>query len=281
MTVRALKIKGEQISFLAHADSAEQLITGATTGETPTGWNFKVYRTYVYWVDYAGAGRRAEGTLTGGRRTYRSTTVHGELLYYGDNTGAERSLSAAVPVEVEVEIGALRDSWIDTYYASQNFGTSGEINVGEYFGWQFPKSLISFDISAIPSGATITEAILRLVINRVGTTGNHHWAYKLLHDDWVESEVTFEEKSSGVAWTSGDFSASDYTTDNGVSALVPSSPLDYVTWDIAAIVQAALDGSINVNLAIIQAAEETNYSTYFTKEMASAYRPKLTVTYTE
>lgn len=96
MTVRAIKVKGEQVSFLAHADSAEQLLTGTATSETPTDWNFKVKGTYLYWVDNAGAERRALGTLTGNSRTAGSITVHGELLYYGDKTGAERSLSAAI-----------------------------------------------------------------------------------------------------------------------------------------------------------------------------------------
>jgi len=96
MTVRALKVKGEQVSFLAHDDSAEQLITGDTTGETPTGWNFKVKGTYLYWVDDDGAERRKEGTLTGESRAFGDTKVHDEELYYGDEDGNERTLSAVV-----------------------------------------------------------------------------------------------------------------------------------------------------------------------------------------
>jgi len=90
MTVRKIKIKGEQVSFLAHADSAEQLITGTATGETPTGWNLKVKGTYLYWVDDDGAERRKEGTLTGGSRPKGDIIVHGEYIYFGDDDGAER-----------------------------------------------------------------------------------------------------------------------------------------------------------------------------------------------
>jgi len=94
MTVRKIKVKGEKLSFLAHADSAEQLIAGTATGETPTGWNLKVKGTYLYWVDNDGAERRKEGTLTGGSRTFGSIKVKGETLLFGDEDGNERSLSA-------------------------------------------------------------------------------------------------------------------------------------------------------------------------------------------
>jgi len=101
MTVRAVKVKGEQFSFLAHADSAEQLVTGAVTGETPTGWNFKVKGTYVHWVDDDGAERRKQGTLTGNSRTFGSKKVKGETIIYGDEDGNERSFAALAYVLVD------------------------------------------------------------------------------------------------------------------------------------------------------------------------------------
>ena len=125
MTVRALKIKGEQVSFLAHADSAEQLITGTTTGQTPTGWNFKVKGTYLYWVDDDGAGRRAEGTLTGESRAFGSKKVKGETLLYGDESGNERYLSAFVLYESYIE--SLADQYqtiVGIGWAAQTFTPS-------------------------------------------------------------------------------------------------------------------------------------------------------------
>lgn len=93
MTVRAISVKGEKLRFLAHDDEAEQLITGSATGETPTTWNLKVKGTYLHWVDNDGNERRKEGTLTGEARDFGSITVHGEQLYYGDESDAERYLS--------------------------------------------------------------------------------------------------------------------------------------------------------------------------------------------
>lgn len=179
-------------------------------------------------------------------------------------------------------LGANKDTYIDSYapYHATNFGSFAWMSVGEYVSLEYPKALISFDISAISSEAIIVKAVLQLTTLRAETPGNTHYAYKLLHDDWVEGEVTFEIRSTGVTWTSGDFSASDYTVTNGVSAVVPDDHLDTITWDITAIVQDALDSAIKVNLVIILAGGETNYSQYFTKEWSTAgYRPKLTVDY--
>lgn len=92
MTDRAVKVKGEQLSYLAHADSSERLIAGTTTGETPTGWNFKVKGTYLYWVDDDGAERRAEGSPTGGTGTPGVIKVKGYEIYYNGDDGDERFL---------------------------------------------------------------------------------------------------------------------------------------------------------------------------------------------
>lgn len=110
MTVRAIKVKGEQLSFLAHDDSAEQLITGTATGETPTGWNFKVKGTYIYWIDDDGAERRKEGTLTGNSRTKGDITVHGEDLYFGDDAGDERYVREVAVVTIW-SIGILNNGY--------------------------------------------------------------------------------------------------------------------------------------------------------------------------
>ncbi len=179
-------------------------------------------------------------------------------------------------------LGSNKDSHIDSYvpWEDRNFGSDPDFHAGENLGLQYPKGLISFDVSAL-AGETVSLAVLRLIANHVsGAIGNTHWAYKLLHDDWVESEVTFQERSSGVTWTSGDFSMSDYTVVNGVSALVPANPADAVDWDITTLVQDAIDSSIKVNLAIIQDVLETGYGSWMSKEWPQAFRrPKLTIDY--
>ena len=96
MTVRDISVKGEQLRFLAHADSAETLITGSTTGGTGTAGVVKVKATYVYWIDNDGNERRSEGTLTGNTGHAGVIKVKGTRIYYNDYDGNERYLAVAV-----------------------------------------------------------------------------------------------------------------------------------------------------------------------------------------
>jgi len=281
MTTRAIKVKGEQVSFLAHADSAEQLITGAVTGETGTAGRLKVKDTYVYWIDNAGDERRRQGTLTGETRTAGSITVHGEDLYYGDDDGDERYLRAIVTLE----LGTLKDSWISDQSESQNFGTDIDMWVRCYLTHSFgAMAVLAFDVTAL-AGKTISSATLRLAFFASSAEGRTHWVYKLLHNDWVETEISFDEKKSGTTWTSGDFSSSDFETSSpaGASEVVPDLVTHpWIEWDITAIVQDAIDNSINVNTVVMGESPVTAYPTvrYDSKEAsAEADRPKLTVVY--
>lgn len=182
MTVRAVKIKGEQVSFLAHNDSAEQLITGTATGETPTGWNFKVKGTYIHWVDDDGAERRKEGTLTGESRTFGSIKVKGETIIFGDEAGNERSVAAITsPATFYPSYdGRIRGaSQVD--YASAHDAVNGDavsdtgaaFEVGQYYRhavtrWWIWRSAVFFDTSALPDDCEISSAVLSLYGGSLG-----------------------------------------------------------------------------------------------------------------
>ena len=90
MTVRQVSIKGEQLRFLAHADSSEKLITGTATGDTGEAGIFKVKGTYIYWIDDDGNERRVQGTTTGSTGTAGVIKVKGDRVYYIDDDGDER-----------------------------------------------------------------------------------------------------------------------------------------------------------------------------------------------
>lgn len=175
------------------------------------------------------------------------------------------------------ELGASKDNYISASSQSSNYSTLTYMYVVDYLGEGTERiSLLAFDVSAL-AGATVTSATLLLSTFSVAGLNNTHWAYKLLHNDWVESQSSFDNKKTGTTWTSGDFSASDYTTDNGVSAVF-DAPYAEVEWVITAIVQDAIDNTIDVNLAIMGESPETSGPSYRTKEHATvATRPKLTI----
>lgn len=272
-----LKVKGEKLRFLSDTAEDEILIPGDDTGGNGNaGESFKVKGTKLYWTDNNGDIRSKEGALTGNSRAAGNVKVKGETILYGDISDAERALAAIVVTE----IGASRDTMLNVLQQGTNYGSQIFMLVRDYLGeGSEDVALVSFDVSAL-AGKTVTAAVLRLTLFSIDGIGNTHWCYKLLHTDWVEDEVTWDEKSSGVAWTSGDFSASDLTVTDGDSAIVPSSGA--VEWDIAALVQDAIDNTISLNLVIVGISPETLGPSYVTKEHGSAgSRPKLTVSYTD
>jgi len=281
MTTRAIKVKGEQFSFLAHADSAEQLVTGTLTGETPISWNLKVKGTYLYWVDDDGAERRKEGTLTGGSRAFGSVIVHGEDLYFGDIDGNERYVRAITTLE----LGSLKDTWITSSVTTYNGGSDKEGRVINYLAIATDAEMfLAFDMSTL-AGKTITSAILRLCFFASSREGDTIWVYKILpaYDTWVESQLTYRIWKTGQSWAvGGRFSTADFVTfsPDGVSAVVPALAIGYMEWDLTAMVQDAIDNSVNLNIVLMGQSPETGTIRYDSKEaILSADRPKLTVIY--
>jgi len=174
MTTRAIKVKGEKLSFLAHADSAEQLITGTATGETPTTWNFKVKGTAIYWVDNDGAERHKEGTLTGGSLAAGVIKVHDDKLYYGDINGAERYVQAVEVFTPSLDGYVGHDSsglsWANLVAAAGNEAddTTAIIWVMYIYSRSYldswdtiRRSIFLFDVSSL-SGKTVTAAIFKI-----------------------------------------------------------------------------------------------------------------------
>lgn len=219
MTVRAVKVKGEQLSFLAHADSAEQLLTGTATGETPTGWSFKVKGTYVYWVDNDGNERRKQGTLTGAGRTKGNITVHGEDLYFGDDDGNERYVRQAVTAtyypDAHPESSSVdghvhhQDNISDWATLRDGAGTYSDDDDDKDYVAHFEcafttnkydvvgRGIFLFDTSEIPDDATIISAVLHLY-----TTSRFNY-----RDTWLDAKVNIytSNPASNTALVGGDF----------------------------------------------------------------------------
>ncbi|MFH1084336.1 MAG: DNRLRE domain-containing protein, partial [Chloroflexota bacterium] len=142
---------------------------------------------------------------------------------------------------------ASKDTYIDSAVPDKNYGKNWLHVYGP--GWY--RTLISFDVSRIPSGAEVLSARMEL------TTGNYSkgsgalniGAY-LVRKPWVELQATWRLASAGNPWNNegcnsvpGDRDGApvDVVTVNQVSSgLVPYQLVSY-TWDVTRIVQAWVD----------------------------------------
>lgn len=171
-------------------------------------------------------------------------------------------------------------------YVNRNYGASVNIPVSNY-SQAIARSILSFDISALPASPIIASATLKLYYayyQEIDPVGLTVWAYKLTRPTWVELEASWNSYSTGNAWTTP---GGDYVTSNpaGDSIVIPAS-VGWVEWDIEAIVQDAIDNSLDVHL-LIKFANETKgiladsaagfRSNDYTTDIT--LRPKLVITY--
>jgi hypothetical protein len=95
------------------------------------------------------------------------------------------------------------DTQLDSANVATNYATATDFSVGERddVGTQIYRSLIKFDLSVIPVHARIFRADLTLMISadRSSSSGNFR-IFRVLRD-WVETEATWQNWSSGNAWT--------------------------------------------------------------------------------
>jgi len=141
---------------------------------------------------------------------------------------------SAAPVTNTVNLSADADSYIrwGTAYENSNFGTSSVINAriealeGSYWG----RSLIHFDLSSIPEGATIESSTLHAYKSAYTLTPDVY-AYRITNP-WTET---------GVTWNNWDSNASIAAGPSAVATTTAAK--EWVSWDVTNDVQAYASGT--------------------------------------
>jgi DNA/RNA endonuclease YhcR with UshA esterase domain len=180
-------------------------------------------------------------------------------------------------------------------------GAGGEVITGRTNGALLRRALMQFDVSSIPSNATITSVSLKLQMTKT-SSGSFDVELHKVGSDWGEGASnagTGNGSGSGAAAMAGDATwvhtaspSSSWTTvggdfDGTASATLAVNGLGSYTWastaGLVADVQSwVTNGATNFGWAII-GDEGVNKTTkhFVTKEGTNtAFRPELSVTYT-
>ena len=180
------------------------------------------------------------------------------------------------------------DASIMSSAATTNYGTAVEMGIGEANNAtsRIRRSLIKFDLSAIPSDATITSATLSLWTSTDYSSNNRAIRVYRLKRAFVESEITWNRAAVGVTWQSAGASGVNdrETIDIGSVQILANEPLNtekQITLT-PVMIQEMINGTFTNNGFIIAADTELNDAfMYKTSDHATALqRPKLVIEYT-
>jgi len=169
------------------------------------------------------------------------------------------------------------DDWMTADYPTTNYGTG--TNGHLQYNTQ-DRQVHQFNLSSIPSNATITSATLSIYVYQVsGGTPNIN-CYRILKQ-WDEMQVTYNNRLTGTAWgTPGLLSGTDYAA----TAIATSGNISAAGWanfTVTSTVQSWVNGS-QTNYGVMYKLSSaghlyTRMSDYTTD---TTLRPKLTITYT-
>jgi hypothetical protein len=184
-------------------------------------------------------------------------------------------------------------SSFDTEFSSAaqttNNGNGNQIVAGEHNGLaDIFRTLIKFDLSSIPSNATITSATLSLWVKQDISDNARNFKLYRVQRDWVESQATWLNWKTANAWTTGGAGSNgndaDLTTVWASTSFSASEAVntqkDFVidTTEFAKLI----DGTYANYGWVLRPDTELNdgYVFYSAAETTASRRPKLVVEYT-
>lgn len=164
-----------------------------------------------------------------------------------------------------------KDSYVDQGSPTANYGSGAYMYVRSYYAkptFRNARSLVEFDISDIPSDATIDVATLRLYA-RYSSASGRTYVVSRITGSWIEMGVTWNNKPT-------------VTTDNEIEVTMVSAD-NWLEVNVKNMLQDALsDGFVGWRLKDkFENSATSKQGTFCTKEHATSYwRPQLYVEWT-
>ena len=170
--------------------------------------------------------------------------------------------------------------------ATTNYGTNANIAVGESnAAAQISRSLIKFDLSSIPSNATISSATLSLWFKTDLSAAARTLSIYRCKRAWTEAGATWNKYDGTNNWqTAGADGADDRDSSaTGTASISAAETLNtekQISLDVAEVTKL-IDGTYSNNGWVLRVDTE-NYDQYYYHSSSSTtaeYRPKLVIEY--
>jgi len=183
-----------------------------------------------------------------------------------------------VQAEVTVTIPASADAWLNQEHPDLALGGANTLYVRSYRGANNMRSLLTFDLTAIPSGASITSAKLYLYAWFI-TWPNSPSYYRTycahrVTSAWEESTVTWNSQPMFSPTSTSETVVTGYGTEGwfswDVTADVQNGHLNPSAWH-GILIKDKVEGSYDSRTCIFYSRENPSYP---------ELKPYLEVTYT-
>ncbi len=170
----------------------------------------------------------------------------------------------------EITLEPVKDAYINKLEPSQNYGEENDLWVGDYPDDWVTRSLLKFDLSAIPSYAKIHSAALNLYLYNWDDSDNYEVSVHTLNGSWTET---------GVTWNNSPSYSSNPVDTNLVG--FPTPP-HYVVWDFT----DAMENMMKTNNGFLVKMKNENNGNprkmkIFRSSENESYSPALVVKYSE
>ncbi len=171
-----------------------------------------------------------------------------------------------------------QDTYVDQYNTGSNYAWADSLKVGYK---QTTAGLLSFDVSSIPAGASISSAQLQVYATGWSGSNISIGAYRVVRGT-VVGQATWSQASSGQAW--GLPGCNDTNTDRrgtAESTLTTSGVNRWYSFDVRSLVQSWVDGTLANNGVLLRQTipAALSFNLAGAEKADGSLRPKLVVTY--
>ncbi|MBK5226454.1 MAG: DNRLRE domain-containing protein [Thermoleophilia bacterium] len=216
----------------------------------------------------------------------KSTDLFGNTTVSGDHVFQTAKLVTIQPASVQGQ-----DTWITNSGATLNYGGSTDLNIGnQSAASDNRRSLLKFDLSAIPVGSTINSATMSLYQHaQQDATIPQLGVYYATHS-WTEGTGNGTATADGATWNSYN-GISNWTSSGGdfngtaqATATARSSNA-WVDFSITGLAQSWVSGTFaNEGMFVKKSGENpavSDYKTFYSSDYLgdSSLRPKLVIEY--